>query len=388
MQKKKFQDLVDKFLENRLTKEEEELLLSIYYRYQSLDLNWDDNLMGQQDVVHEKLYLKISENIDAVENAEIRGSNHRFVSFIRYVAAILLLSSIIIGRYIISDKKKSNHVVHNEQMRIMPGGNKAFLTLSDGKQILLDSLESGRIAVDGRTGIDKTADGKLVYNAERSSYRSGSLRFNTITTPRGGQYLIVLPDGSTVILNAASSIRFPTSFPKGERRVEITGEAYFEVVHKSSQPFRVIASGQVVEDLGTKFNINAYKDELFTRTTLSEGRIRITNQSGFADLMPGQQAIVENGRLDKKIMVTHPDIYGVFAWKDGRFTFSDEDITAIMRQLGRWYDIDPVYARNLPKIGFSGTVSRNKSITEVLKVLEITEAVHFKIQGRRVFVMP
>jgi transmembrane sensor len=212
--------------------------------------------------------------------------------------------------------------------------------------------------------------------------------YNTIETPKGGQYRIDLPDGTMVWLNAGSSLRYPNRFAGQERKVALTGEAYFEVAKNKQMPFRVVSGKQVVEVLGTHFNINAYTDEASVKTTLLEGSVNVllqeTHQSEL--LNPGQQAVVKyNG---SSIVVQPVKVEEAVAWKNGYFMFVDADLESIMRQLARWYDVEVAYEGNLGSLKFGGMVSRSKSIAQTLRILELTGNVRFKVAGRRVTVMP
>jgi ferric-dicitrate binding protein FerR (iron transport regulator) len=214
------------------------------------------------------------------------------------------------------------------------------------------------------------------------------LAYNEIRTPRGGQYRVVLSDGTQVWLNAASSMRFPVVFPEGERRVELRGEAYFEVAKDTAKPFRVEAPGSLVEVLGTHFNVNAYDDESTVRTTLLEGRVSVrSTRGGMADrkrvLMQGQQASVTQ---DGTVRVTSDaDTEEAVAWKNGRFHFNSSDLRSIMRQVARWYDAEVVFEGD-PELHFTGQITRKDEVATVLRMLEMTGEVRFRIEGRRILV--
>jgi ferric-dicitrate binding protein FerR (iron transport regulator) len=293
---------------------------------------------------------------------------------------------------------------------VAPGGDRAVLTLSDGSIISLDSAQNGMLARQGNFSIVKAENGKIVYDGQQPAFTNdnSSLTYNTVRTPKGGQYHITLPDGSNVWLNAASSIRYPTSFKSHERRVEITGEVYFEISPlltspsggggKSKIPFIVTtisASGKTseIEVLGTHFNVNAYADEMSINTTLLEGSVRITTisqsegQPGKRSfiLKPGQQSQVS--KEDKIFVVNEINTEDVVAWKNGMFQFGSVDIETIMRQVTRWYNIDVEYRGAKPVDKFRGAINRNVNLSELLKILELSE-VHFKLEGRKLIVMP
>jgi ferric-dicitrate binding protein FerR (iron transport regulator) len=264
---------------------------------------------------------------------------------------------------------------------IAPGGNKAILTLADGTQVILDSANNGAITKQGNVTVIKLDDGQLAYNA--SSTSTSALTYNTVTTPRGGQYQLVLSDGTKVWLNAASSLRFPTAFVGSERKVEMTGEGYFEVAHNDKKPFLVRAGGMDVEVLGTHFNINSYKDEMVTTTTLLEGAVQVSSvQGNMVNLRPGQQSVLSGSAL----RVSPADTDMAIAWKEGYFRFKNESVPAIMRKLSRWYDVEIVYRGGPGKEAFGGKISRSKTLAEVLEMLQSTKKIHFKIEERRIIV--
>ncbi|HEY9197254.1 MAG TPA: FecR domain-containing protein, partial [Mucilaginibacter sp.] len=231
--------------------------------------------------------------------------------------------------------------------------------------------------------VNKTADGRIVYNAEDGA-GADKAGMNTMTTPRGGQYWVVLPDGSRVLLNAASSLTYPTAFNGNERRVELTGEAYFEVAHNPAKPFRVSSSGQMVEVLGTHFNINAYQDEAAVKTTLLEGRVKVraADKNKVRFLQPGQQSVVNAQTFEVNTVETDEAV----AWKDGQFVFEGDNIQHIMRMISRWYDVEISYAGTPPDDNFGGNVSRFSNVSEVLKALQLTGKVRFQIEGRKITV--
>ncbi|MDP2414706.1 FecR family protein [Daejeonella sp.] len=312
----------------------------------------------------------------------------------RVISAAAIIIIISIGTLFYLDyikKSKVKHVISEAQNDISPGGNIATLTLADGRKISLTDAENGQLAEQSGIKISKTADGQLVYSISNSKNSSQSLSYNIIETPPGGQYQVVLPDGSKVWLNSASSLRYPVRFSGNERKVEISGEAYFEVAHNSKMPFRVINRSQIVEVLGTHFNIMAYPDESSTNTTLLEGSVRIIKENKSKVISPGQQTRVKNGDID----VASVDVTQVTAWKEGYFMFKNEDIQSIMRQISRWYNLEVKYEGPIPEKVFGGKISRTRNVSEVLEILESTGSIRFKIipgdskgRERRIVVMP
>jgi transmembrane sensor len=271
---------------------------------------------------------------------------------------------------------------------IDPGGNKAVLTLADGSVILLDSATNGLLSTQGNIKVEKLANGLLAYNVNGKILTENDDAFyNTITTPRGGQYQVTLSDGTKVWLNAASSIRFPVLFTGTERKVEITGEAYFEVARNERIPFKVKAASAAVEVLGTHFNVNAYDDEATIKTTLLEGKVKVALNSGMSQagnyLLPGQQAsITKSGAIS---IFNNADIEEVMAWKNGRFQFKSADLRSILRQIARWYDVEVVYKGNVD-LHFTGQLTRNDKVSKVFEKLELTGEVQFRVEGRKIIV--
>lgn len=268
---------------------------------------------------------------------------------------------------------------------VLPGSDKAVLTLADGTRLSLSQLENGTLAQQGNVAIRKTTDGELIYDAKEGTGEAGSL-YNMVATPRAGQYHLVLADGSEVWLNAASSIKYPTSFDEHQRIVEVTGEAYFEVKHNAAKPFKVVTPKQTVEVLGTHFNINAYADEGAVTTTLLEGSVRVSGQAAKRTvvLKPGQQSTLTPAN---QLAVSAADIESVMDWKQGDFVFKDQSLDEIMRKVTRWYDVEVAFDSERGKeLTFSGVVSRQRKLSAVFKMLERTGTVRFAIQGNRVTV--
>lgn len=303
----------------------------------------------------------------------------KFCASVTSAAAIFLLT---IGTWYFSNKPQSKHKVAIVQ-DVLPGGNKAILTLEDGRKVKLNSTEGG-VSING----DEISylSGKMIET--RNNKTNEGVR--VINTPRGGQYYIILSDGTKVWLNAASSMHFPISFEgKKERRVILSGEAYFEVekIKGAKIPFIVVTGDgrkkQELEVLGTHFNINTYNLSR-TQTTLLEGSVKLSAANGNSvKLKPGYQSIFS----DQKFEIGKVDTDLEIAWKNGKIAFESADIQTVMMLLKLWYDIDITYIGEITNARFSGSVSRSKNISEVLKLLESTNEVHFKIKGREIIVM-
>jgi ferric-dicitrate binding protein FerR (iron transport regulator) len=328
-----------------------------------------------------------SDSLDRMLNRPQKVSAIRMSRW--WAAAILLV--LVMGSYFLFFRQHAVQVEIALQADndVPPGGNKAILTLANGKKIILDSADNGQLANQGNTKVMKVGSGLLAYEAQSPNLPAGKAGrnaeingyFNTLTTPRGGQYQVVLPDGTKVWLNAASSIRYPTAFTGEERMVEITGEAYFEVRHNARLPFKVKAGKEIIEDVGTHFNVNAYRDEPVLRTTVAEGVVRIGNIL----LYHGEQASINP---DGKVSVNKDaDVAKALAWKNGYFSFGNSSLQTVMRQLCRWYDVQVTYVGNIPNEKFGGDMPRNSDLSEVLKILK-TSGVKFTIEGRNVRVTP
>ncbi|PTS95204.1 hypothetical protein DBR11_21645 [Pedobacter sp. HMWF019] len=270
---------------------------------------------------------------------------------------------------------------------IQPGGQKAYLTLANGKRIVLTNAANGKLAEESGVQVSKTAEGELIYTITGNSKSQSSLAFNTIETPRGGQYQIRLPDGTQVWLNSASSLKYPISFEsQPTRRVMLQGEAYFEVTKNKKVPFIVdIKDKQEVKVLGTHFNIMAYSDEPMLETTLMEGSVEVSHNNHKNILKPGQQSSIQPG--GEMHILDNIDLNSVIAWKNGKIFFEGQDIRSIMRQISRWYNVEVEYHGNIPKRSFTGAISRDASLSELLEILKLSK-VHFRIENRTIIVTP
>jgi len=337
--------------------------------------------LSDEEIVHDLAEIRQRLGIDLPQKKIVR-----LWPRIAAAASILLFLSVG-GYYLLHKSANSTRTAHHSPNDIAPGGNKAILTLANGQKISLTDAKNGTIAKENQVAINKTANGQLVYAAPASTATTtATATFNSIQTPRGGQYHLTLADGTQVWLNAASSLKYPSAFNGKERKVELTGEAYFEVVHNSAKPFRVIAANQTVEDIGTHFNINAYADEPAINTTLLEGSVKvsqlITHNSKI--LKPGQQSVIQPENTSILVRSVNPK--GAIAWKNGFFMFEGESIQSIMRRITRWYDVDVAYQGKVTTEQYSGYISRFQNVSEVLRMLEKTNTVKFKVEGRRITV--
>ncbi|MEP6626359.1 MAG: FecR domain-containing protein [Ginsengibacter sp.] len=276
--------------------------------------------------------------------------------------------------------QKNNPAQHFD---IDPGRNNATLTLDNGTTIVLDSAANGTLAQQGNADVQKI-NGQISYLETKETENSNPV-YNTVATANGNQYQLVLTDGSKVWLNAASSIRFPATFTSNERKVDITGEVYFEVAKDATKPFKVSfkdksGASEEIQVLGTHFNVNAYPDEPEMKTTLLEGSVRIKNTNGVKMLEPGQQARIKPGGIEIKKDV---DIEQVMAWKNGYFVFDNTDVYTLMRQVSRWYNVEINFKGNVTEDGFSGKISRDVPLSKIIRILEMND-VHIIADGRKI----
>ena len=333
-------------------------------------------------------WQKVVQRIMQVDRGFI-GSKHKTAG-VRYLwriaAAAVLILMIGVGGYFYYEDQKRQDTVTSITLPIVrdlpPGSDKAILTLADGSQIELDSV-IGKVAREGAiTAIN--GQGQLKYEGTAVAHET-AVSYHTISTPRGGQYKLILADGTVVWLNAASSLRFPTAFTGTSRKVELTGEGYFEVAHNKNKPFKVTVNGMEVEVLGTDFNINAYSEEPFVKTTLIQGIVKVRKDAASAVLNPGQQAQLSSANHLK--VISDIDTEDVLAWKNGNFSLKGADVAALLRQISRWYDVDVVYETTPSGKQFVGSISREVNLSDVLSALQ-EYGINARLEGRQIRVQP
>jgi transmembrane sensor len=366
--------LLEKYENGTITKEELALLESWYNHEASI---------GKAEISDEELEANLAGIWNALPQAPEERKRIRLWPIITIAASVLVVLSVGFYFYDLNktQKKDAMALLSNE---ITPGGNKAYLTLANGKRISLTEAENGTLAKQEGVTITKTEDGQLIYKVANTGTNKGVSAFNTIETPNGGQYQILLPDGTKVWLNAASMLKYPVNFGKNERKVELSGEGYFEVAKDKLKPFRIKTDRQEVTVLGTHFNVNNYRDETNVSTTLLTGSVSILNLKSLEKVMlkPDEQGIL-NG---KSLSVQEVKAEDAIAWKNGEFLFNDEPLESIMRQISRWYDIDVEYRGVNLADRFGGSISRFENVSKVLEKLELTGGIHFKIQHRTIIV--
>lgn len=309
----------------------------------------------------------------------------------RFAVAASITVLLGTGIFYFTKTKEQPIQVAEKPQEIAPGGNRGILTLSNGKQIVLADISAkDTIAKEGEEDevtIKMGANGVITYiiNPNTDTSKADANLFNTLSTPTGGQYNIVLADGTKVYLNAVSSIKYPTQFNGDQRIVELDGEAYFEVAKNKNKPFIVKSGDQDIEVLGTHFNVHAYDNESVVKTTLLEGSVAVSYKNQKAILKPGQQSNVSDKFT--KIAIKQVDTEAAIAWKNGRFKFDNADLKTVMRQLERWYGIKVEYRGDVSDVRFNGGTFMNKNLSEVLKVLELSN-IKFKVEGKTIIVYP
>ena len=341
---------------------------------------------GSEMQMPDLVAASILQNILQKDKASVvpfKNKKTGFVLWMRVAAAVILFMAG--AAYWIFNKKdvaKTNvATVAPKHSPVLPAGDKTVLTMADGSIIILDSVQNGPLQ-HGHTRINKQS-GLLIYTTPVSPDPNAPVVYNTLSIPRGGQYEVILPDGSKVWLNAESALHFPTAFKGNQREVVLTGEAYFEVAKNKEKPFQVKVGDMSIKVLGTHFNVNASADENSIKTSLLEGSVKIIKGNKSDLLKPGQQAILN--KKENILKIANADMNEVMAWKNGLFQFEGSDITTIMRQIGRWYDMEVIYAGKIPVRRFQGKISRRAQLSEVLEILKLSN-VKFSVVGKKIIV--
>lgn len=366
--------LIEQYNNGTLSDEERAVLESWYIN----EIKSNKDYQGLEDNL-----IKIDQSLLHIFSKSVKKRINLWPKIAVAASIIMVLG---LGLYLFTWKSRNKaELVILKNNDIAPAGLKAYLTLGNGKRIALTGASNGVVATQNDVQITKTADGQLVYNILESNSSATSLQ-NMIETPNAGRYEIILPDGTHVWMNAASTLKYPTSFSSlKERKVELVGEAYFEVAKDKRHPFIVKTLSQEVKVLGTHFNINSYQDEPAIKTTLLEGSVKITLLNGKSSkmLLPGQRA-EQNGN---EIEVNDADLDQAISWKNGDFMFTGEDLGTVMREIARWYNVEIEFKGTVNSPGVVSTISRTKKLSQVLKALQINQGFRFKIEGRRIIVM-
>ncbi|TZF84601.1 FecR family protein [Pedobacter sp. BS3] len=427
---KRLRHLLYRYATNSISRKDFDELTSYIHQadsdpvlFEIMEAFWNDLDSSKADTsAKDKVYRRI------VSDSRFRDSHHvvlkpvkkqsRYIKW--YAAAAVIVIAISAGLYFyrsLSVNSPESNVART-QTRPKPSrqhAGQATLTLADGTNLVLDQSQNGTVAIQGNSSVSQV-NGQLVYINSGMRSSAENLK-NTVTTPRGAYYQLILPDGTKVWLNTASSLTYPVAFNDAERRVELRGEAYFEVAKaplnppkggksgntnslsfgEAWMPFIVATANQEVEVLGTHFNVNAYADDPFAKTTLLEGSVRVSNHKQQVIITPGEQAIVTGAKPE--ISVRKVDTEEAMAWKNGYFVFNNEDIRTVMKTISRWYNIRIEYQGDMSGKTFGGTISRYADLDKLLKAIELTGAIHFRVEDeaenngkasleRRVIVMP
>lgn len=383
MIEEQYLSLCEKYLNGDCTLQEELLLKKYQEKFDIANDLWDSKQMGDQQRIKLLLQNKLLQSMHTTKTRSI-SINKRW-----YAAAAILLFSAM-GVYFFRGSTTNQDFTTKNSVKkvntaIEPDSKKAILTLSNGKSFVLDNAGNGLLSQQGGTAISKTSHGLTIKNSDGMASAQNAPELNTITIPRGSKYEIVLPDGTKVWLNASSSLQFPSAFTGTERKVTLIGEAYFEVAKNKDRPFKInVNDKQVVEVLGTHFNISAYMDERKITTTLLEGSVKINYQNKSTLIKPGEWAV---NNFSTGVKVAPADQDEVMAWKNDMFVFNNENIVEIMNQISRWYDVDVVFKGNMNKINFTGNYSRTKSLKNLLKNIELMDKVHIVVVERRITII-
>jgi ferric-dicitrate binding protein FerR (iron transport regulator) len=394
--RKKLSRLLQKYEAGTATMEEVAFIEN-YYRLFDADPSIIDTLSEEDKKdTHVRLLAKIDGRINTLKQNTPVVPIHRRWYVRASAAAVLLLACLSTWLLVLRPSQKTGIQAGVQVKDVAPGHNGAVLTLSSGQQIVLDSAGNGIVSNEGKVAVIKK-DGQISYHGT-----TAEIVYNTISTAKGRLWQLVLPDGSRVWLNAASSIRYPITFAGSDREVEITGEAYFEVKHNARQPFRVKVGSQEIEDIGTAFNVNAYTDEPVIKTTLLEGSVKISSANNSSPITHNSSLITHNSicqlsiagqqadlRPDGQLQVVkESDAAQAIAWKNGLFSFTDADLQTVMRQLARWYNVEVKYEGEIPRRDFNGEIGKSLTLDQVLRVLTKTR-VHYRIEeGNRLIILP
>ena len=378
MKKKDANDLLERYRAGNCSAEELRLLR-----------NWFDTLEEEEKAAFSPADLKaVSDEMwQAVQMQRRKPGRLRRIGYIAAAAVIAVMVVVIVAMRLFLTKELdepdiARELKKNSTAPAVADAQQATLTLADGTTIILNDAKNGAIAEQTGVSISKTADGELVYTVTANAAAAGNA-WNTIATPRGGQYKVSLPDGSVVWLNAESSLRYPPVFSGSERKVILSGEAYFDVSAHKSMPFVVETSKQQLTVLGTQFNINAYPENNQSITTLLTGSVRVAlaDSTGTATLKPGQQSLI-----NQTIKVVQTDPSDAIAWKSGFLLLENEDFPAIMKRIARRYDLEIVYHTKASGLQIGGRISMNRPVEEVLQALELSTHLSFSVSGKQLIV--
>ena len=368
--------LAHKYRQGTITPEEQAYFDKWYGAHSDTGIDLSDNPVSPEQI-RKQMLGNIQDHIRA-------GKPARIIRYWKYTAVAAAIALCSVTAYLYFSSSTNNRPTIIAESLIQPGTNGATLTLANGKKIVLEQTGAGIIQAEANVKLEKANDSLLIYTAGQNA--PAEMSYNILETPKGRQYAVVLPDGTKVFLNAASTLKYPTQFTGKLRTVELTGEGYFQVAHNKAMPFIVRTATQAVKVLGTEFNINSYADEGRTVTTLETGSIQVQAGTAYKLIRPGQQSIL---RADGSLNVRQADMESAFSWKHNKMVFEDAGIEEIMRQVSRWYDLDIRYEGKIPDDTFTGTINRESSLATVLKMFDLT-AIRFSVEqtgGRKTLII-
>ncbi|SEM82151.1 FecR protein [Mucilaginibacter gossypiicola] len=381
MSYEEFIKLYERCTSGNCTPEEQKLFEEYRDNFDLSDIPWISDF-GDKGEVERRLKIDLHNRLS-------KNQVKRLTPVRWWAAAVIIfaLGGLLVAIKYFGGNTKPYELTSDKNI-IKPGSNKATLTLADGKQITLDGSKKGRLFTLNHVSANNDVDSSVTYQKNTTEITGSPQPYNVLTTPRGGKYQLILADGTKVWLNAGSIIKFPVDFAGSERVVEFSGEAYFEVAHDARRPFKVVSTGQLVQVLGTHFDINAYQDEDAVKTTLLEGSVKVygksrTSTSAATEIIikPNEQAVFKNDQLSKQTV----DADEFVAWKNGLILFRNADIHDVMRKISRWYNVEVEYQGQIGNDTYNGEIPRNAAFSEVLKILKLDD-INVKLNGRKLIV--
>jgi transmembrane sensor len=375
MYPEQIEDLIQKLIANTATQQEKELLDTWFQKEKKSQTVWEADSLDEENHIKNEMFSVIRNKIAPVPVRKI------YPSVYKYVAAASILLFIISISFFVSKSKTNDDLNATVALRALPpGGNGAVLTLASGEKVQLGKNALINISKSKIIGILNYSDSLLEY---QNAKPSKELAYNILTTPYGRQFSLVLSDGTKVYMNAGSTLEYPVAFTGSERLVKLSGEAYFEVVHNSKSPFRIKVGNQIIEDIGTSFNVNAYKEENFTSVTLVEGSVKISKKENEVIIKPGQQALTYT--YNNVISIKPADFDSALAWKNGLFHFDNSPLSIVLKQIARWYNLEIEYEGGMPTKTIDGEIYRNMDGAQVLSILK-NLGVNYKLDGNKLIV--
>jgi ferric-dicitrate binding protein FerR (iron transport regulator) len=369
------ENLIHKYLTGTANAKEREELDLWYEEQQANSQEWIADSLDEETVIKQEMLSKINAAILPAKTVKIRP-------LYKYAAAASIMLLVGSAVFFLSTSNTAEPNTPVAAVELPAGTNGAVLTLANGEKVQLGSYALQNISPAKISGISSYSDSILKYE-DTKNQAAKETAYNSLTTPNGRQFSLVLSDGTRVYMNAGSTLEYPVAFQGKERLVKLTGEAYFEVVHDSKIPFRIQAGEQLIEDIGTAFNVNAYEDEKFATVTLVEGSVKVKKKQHEVVLKPEQQSVSSQG--NDQILVGAADFDSALAWKNGLFHFKDQQLEIVLKQIARWYDLEIEYQGDIPSKIINGEIYRNMDGAEVLAILK-SLGVNYKLQGSKLII--